>query len=68
MCIKGLRRIIFLVAGDVVDLIVIIIEKARDGIAMTAIDLEISFKQIFIFNYAKKVKTTSICLVRITYS
>ena len=43
-CIKGLGRIILLIAGDVVDLIVVMVEKARDGIVTTAIDLEISFK------------------------
>jgi len=42
--LKGLGRVIFFVAGDAVDLIVVIVEKARDGIATTAIDLEISFK------------------------
>jgi len=58
--LKELGRIILLVAGDAVDLIVVMVEKARDGIATTAIDLEISFKQTFISNYAKKVETTSI--------
>jgi len=42
--IKGLGRMILLIASDVVDLIVIIVKKARDGIATTAIDLEIFFK------------------------
>ena len=41
---KELGRIILLIAGDAVDLIVVIVEKARDGIATTIIDLEISFK------------------------
>lgn len=41
---KELGIIILLIAGDAVDLIVVIIEKARDGIATTAINLEISFK------------------------
>ena len=56
---------ILLVASDIVDLIVIMVEKVRDSIAITAIDSEISFKQMFISNYAEKVETTSICLVRI---
>ena len=64
-CIEGLGRMILLVAGDVVDLIVVMVEKARDGIATTAIDLEISFKQTFTSNYAEKVETTSTCLARI---
>ena len=42
--LKELVRIILLIAGDIVDLIVVIVEKARDGIATTVIDLEISFK------------------------
>jgi len=58
---KELGRIILLIAGDAVDLIVVMVEKARDGIATTAIDLEISFKQTFTSNYAEKVETTSIC-------
>ena len=66
--LKGLRRIILFIAGDVVDLIVVIIKKAKDGIATTAIDLEISFVQIFISNYTKKVKTISICFIKIAYS
>ena len=63
---KGLGRMILLAAGDAVDLIVVMVEKARDGIATTAIDLEISFKQTFTSNYAEKVETTSTCLARIT--
>jgi hypothetical protein len=42
--LKELGRIILLIAGDAVDLIVVIVKKARDGIVTTAIDLEISFK------------------------
>ena len=57
--LKELGRIILLIAGDVVDLIVMMVKKARDDIATTTIDLEISFKQTFISNYAKKVETTS---------
>jgi len=63
--LKELGRMILLIAGDAVDLIVVIVEKARDGIATTAIDLEISFKQTFTSNYAEKVETTSTCLTRI---
>jgi len=63
--LKELGMIILLTAGDAVDLIIVIVKKARDGIAMTAIDLEISFKQTFTSNYAEKVETTSTCLARI---
>ena len=42
--LKELGIMIFFAAGDVVNLIVVIVEKARDGIATTAIDLEIFFK------------------------
>jgi len=42
--LKGLGRIILFIAGDVVNLIVVIIKEARDGIAMTAINLKIFFK------------------------
>ena len=66
-CIEGPGRIILLVAGDVVNLIVVIVKKARDSIATTAIDLEISFKQTFTSNYAEKVKTTSTYLARIAH-
>jgi len=44
LCIEGLGRIILLVASDVVDLIMVMVKKVRDGIATTVIDLEISFK------------------------
>jgi len=50
----------------VVDLIVVIVKKVRDGIAMTAINLEISFKQTFISNYAKKIETMFTYLARIS--
>ena len=66
--LKELGRMILLVAGDAVDLIVVMVEKARDGIATTVIDLEIFFKQTFTSNYAEKVETTSIYLARIAYS
>ena len=65
--LKELGRIILLVAGNAVDLIVVIVKKARDGIATTAIDLEIFFKQTFTSNYAEKVETTSIYLARIAH-
>jgi hypothetical protein len=62
--LKELGRIILLIASDAVDLIVVIVKKVRDGIATTAIDLEISFKQTFISNYVKKVETISIYLIK----
>jgi len=42
--LKELGMIILFIAGDAINLIVVIVKKARDGIATTAIDLEISFK------------------------
>ena len=42
--LKELGRIILLVAGDAVNLIIVMVKMARDGIATTVIDLEISFK------------------------
>ena len=66
--LKELGIMIPFTAGDAIDLIVVIVEKARDGIATTAIDLEISFKQMFISNYAETIKTTSTYFARIVYS
>ena len=44
MYIKRTKEDNFFIAGDAMDLIVVIVEKARDGIATTVIDLEIFFK------------------------